>query len=932
MSHNPNTHKWFDTAGLKVGSLNICNLLNKTSDVNTILSDNCFHVFGVSESRLSSKVSDDAVSIHGYSILRKDAQTRLETGLAIYIHQSLNYKYIDTFENHGVECLWIDVRFKGTKPILLGFLYRNPDERVEWFDRFEMLMEDVSTYSNEIILLGDFNIDLLKPQNKWIQICESFSLTQLVNTPTRKTSKSETLIDHIYVTNTINISQVVVPTYGLSDHYPICLVWWKKGIKVPRCSHKTISFRSYETFSSEAFLSDLSLTDFSNVYQLSDPDQALASWYSSFLPVFDKHVPRRTKRVKLTEKPKWLTSEIFNEIKIRDKLLKSKGRGEEFRKQRNKITSMKRAAKKKYFSELISNKKDTKSIWRAINQLSGKSNASSTSSAHLSAEILNHHFTNIAEKIIESDNTDANDLQYLKEYCLSKSIRSQHKFAYIGINEVYKELNVSKSSKSRGTDDLDSKILKLSAPFISDTLTYIYNLCIEKSYYPQAFKDAKVLPLFKTGDQKDPSNYRPISLLSNLSKPLEKHLQRNLQSHFMTYNLFHPNQSGFMKNHSCHTALTNLVEQWHANINNNLLTGVIFVDFTKAFDVIDHNLLRRKLVLYGLSSESVDLLYSFISNRRQVVFQSPETSSLMSTKYGVPQGSVLGPVLFSVYINDLPLHISSPIELFADDTTLHTQGKTVNALCSDLQTEIDKLINWTELNHMSLHPKKSKFMLVTTRQKRQNLTEKIDLKINNKILEEVDTHKILGLNIDKNLSWASHISSVTKKLSKKVFQLNRIKHFLDQHTRKLFFHSYIQPDIDFASTCWDLASKVSLKPLESLFRRSIKLVLHKSSLQNSDYKALKILPFQKKCYLNKATFMYKIMTCIAPPYLSKRFKLIHSRFKDVVFIPRPRTDLFMTSLTFSGAKLWNDMPRFLKNKSTLFSFKIALKRYLFDEL
>ena len=448
------------------------------------------------------------------------------------------------------------------------------------------------------------------------------------------------------------------------------------------------------------------------------------------------------------------------------------------------------------------------------------------------------------------------------------------------------------------------------------------------------FKDAKVLPVFKSGDPSDPSNYRPISILSTLSKPLEKHLKQSLLSYFTAHKLFHPNQSGFRENHSCHTALTNLIEQWQLNINSDLLTGSVFVDFAKAFDTIDHNLLLRKLTIYGLSPQTLKLIASFLTNRRQAVYQDSLVSPLMPIKYGIPQGSVLGPILFSIYINDLPLFISSSCELFADDTTMHTTGKDINDVSNTLQSDVDKLETWSELNHMALHPNKSKFMLVTTRQKRQNITCKSNgLKIHGKILEEVNSHRLLGINIDNNLSWSNHVSMLSKKISKKIFQLNRIKHFLDQHTRKLFFHAYILPDIDYASTCWDLASKKCLKPLQSLYRRSLKLVLlRSSSLEISHYKKLNILPFDMRCQYNKGVFMYKIMNNLAPAYLCERFPVKDIRNKITVVTPRPRTDLFKTSLIYSGSALWREIPLYLKNKNSVSSFKKAYHKHLIEQL
>ena len=928
--------RWLKKSGFKIGYLNACSLLNKLVDVPMILCNynDLFHVFGFSETRFTDNVSDDVITIPGYNIIRKDAKNKLETGIVAYIHQSVNHKRLCNFDYLSIECIWIEIRLKGNKPILLGFIYRNPDERVDWHDRFDQMMEDVSNYYTDIIIMGDFNIDLMKPQEKWKRTIQPYNLSQLVYTPTRVTVNSQTLIDHIYTTNPNNIIEVSVPVYGLSDHFPLCLTWSKKGIRIPKCTHKEIYFRSYKTFVSEQFVSDLCSADFSNIYQYTDPDMALAAWYDTFLTVFDKHVPPKVRRVKPNAKPVWFNEEIYAAIKYRDKLLATTGKDLNFKKQRNKITAMKRIAKRKYFGELISSRKDNKTIWKAINQLSGKSSTPKVCSTELSADCLNKHFSSIAEKTVITDRSKDNDLSILAEYCYHKSMLSKLCFGYLSVHEVYKELCSLKQSNTRGIDTLDGKILQISAPIISEHLTYIYNLCIDKCYYPQAFKEAKVIPILKSGDPNDPSNYRPISILSTLSKPLEKYLKTKLLLHFDKNELFHPNQSGFRKNHSCHTALTNLVEKWHENINNDQLTGVVFLDFTKAFDVIDHTLLSKKLTLYGLASKSVDLISSFLSNRKQAVKLNSVTSELMPVNYGVPQGSILGPIIFSIYINDLPLHISSDCELFADDTTVHNTNKNPDLLCSVLQQDINKLQKWTELNHMALHPQKSKFMLVTTRQKRQNMKHTlIKLNVNGKQLENVESYKLLGLTLDNNLSWSNHILKLTKKLSRKIFQFNRIKHFLDQHTRKLFFYAFIQPDIDYASTCWDLCSKNYIKPLERLYKRAVKIILLKSnSPLTSDFKKLNILPFDLRCRFNKGILMFKTMNNLTPSYLREKFPLNKTRYKTNILIPRPRTDLFMTSFTYSGAKLWYELSDQLKNMHSLPTFKKAFFKQLLTTL
>ena len=458
MTQTNNKTNWLIKNGFKIGFLNVCSLLNKLSDVPGILSNSKtpFHIFGFSETRFTgNNVSKDEITIPGYKPINRPIENKLNTGLLAYVHLSVSHKRIIKYDYLNIECIWIEIRLKGTKPILVGFVYRNPAERVEWYDRFDQMIEDISNEYTDIIILGDFNIDLLKPHEQWKRTFQPHNLSQLVQSPTRITFDTQTLIDHIYVTNPSNVTELSVPVYGLSDHFPVCLTWSKKGIRVPKCTHKEIYIRSYKTFKTENFLSDLRSTDFLMLYQYIDPDMALTFWYNTFLTVFDKHVPLKLRRVKSYTKPAWLNEEIEAAIKYRDELLAATGKDEKFKKQRNKITALKRIAKKKYFGELISSGKDTKSVWKAINQLCGKSSIHKTQSIELSADCLNEHFSTIAEKTVLIDRSKENELSLLTEYCYHKSIRNKLYFDYISVNEVYKELCSLKQSNTRGIDSLD---------------------------------------------------------------------------------------------------------------------------------------------------------------------------------------------------------------------------------------------------------------------------------------------------------------------------------------------------------------------------------------------------------------------------------------------------------------------------------------------
>ena len=338
--------------------------------------------------------------------------------------------------------------------------------------------------------------------------------------------------------------------------------------------------------------------------------------------------------------------------------------------------------------------------------------------------------------------------------------------------------------------------------------------------------------------------------------------------------------------------------------------------------------------MYNLQADTIKFITSFLTDRLQVVVSNSSSSCFLPLNYGVPQGSVLGPLLFSIYINDLPLSIQACCELFADDTTIHSSHSDLATTTKMLQDSVDNLVEWAKQNHMSLHPSKTKSMLITTRQKRQNMQTKLPpLFINNHQVEEVDSHKVLGVTIDNNLSWTSHLSVLSKTVSKKVYMLTKIKHFLNLHARKLFFHAHIQSIIDYASTVWDSASANTIKHLNSLHKRALKLVLLKSnSLTFADYKRLDILPLKYRLQYNKGVMMHKIISGCAPSSLISSFKLSHSHHSRKLYVQIPRIDLFKGSLTYSGAILWNSLPDSLRTCASLISFKQHHQQHLMKRL
>ena len=506
----------------------------------------------------------------------------------------------------------------------------------------------------------------------------------------------------------------------------------------------------------------------------------------------------------------------------------------------------------------------------------------------------------------------------------------------IAVHEVGSLITNLKNKKAMGPDTLNASLLKLALPYIIESLTYIYNLCIEQNAFPSALKIAKIIPLPKSRDSSDLNNFRPISLLSVLSKPIEKHIEKHLMKYMEEHHLFHSFQSGFRQHHSCHTALINLCDSWLDSINQSKINGAIFLDFKKAFDLVNHNILLKKLEVYIQNHRLMSLFKSYLNNRTQSVYINGSCSTLSAIHCGVPQGSVLGPLLFCIFINDLPLHLTNKdvaCDLFADDSTLHTSNANINVVQSSLQQGIYDVVDWCKVNHMVLHPGKTKCMVITSRQKHQIRPLNLHLSLCQKSIEQVSEHRVLGIIIDKELKWQAHINFVCKQLSRNLFLLSKLKHYVDVDTRKLFFQAHCLSRINYASTLWCNACDVHIKRMNSLHRRAAKLILPNPSLSTTEkLLTLNVLPLSHQFDYNTAILMYKLHLGKAAPYLHTFLRRATQRYGSVDYIlPHVRIDLYKSSFAFSGPYVWNSLPCMIKTNLSLKSFKDKLRIHFLNK-
>ena len=456
---------------------------------------------------------------------------------------------------------------------------------------------------------------------------------------------------------------------------------------------------------------------------------------------------------------------------------------------------------------------------------------------------------------------------------------------------------------------------------------------------------AKVTPLYKDGARNDINNYRPISVLPVLSKILEKHVASSLSKFLRDNNLLYELKSAFRPGHSTETALIRLTDQILMNMDNDNVTGLVLIDFRKAFDVIDHELLLKKLSIYGATPSSVAWFKSYLSERKQFISLGKTTSEQLTVKQGVPQGSILGPVLFLLFVNDMPLHVQkSTIDVYADDTTLSSSSnwKTIQSLNQALSLDLCKVERWASENKMYMNMQKTKALLVTGKRLRKRIVQdsgKLEVKTDNAEIVNVENHKLLGMIIDEDLTYEAHVDGLCNKLSKRLGLLRHISPYLKKNQRIIYFNAIIKPLMMYASQVWTLCNKEALERVLRMQKRAARIILEaqRTSRTVTLFNNLSWIPFYNEAYIKRCELAYKRINVTLPNYLNTSLRKnsdVHQRTTrncNLNLLCPLHKNISEGGRTFAvrTVKDWNNLPRSLKTSKSLKSFKAELwKRVL----
>ncbi len=894
----------------------------------------------------------------GYHFHHKPRLNRKGGGVGILLKKALKIKLLPSPNAVSFEHMVCDIT-TGKTALRMVIIYRPPASKVNkstpasFLTEFYTLLERLLTFPGHLIITGDFNFHVDVPDNphaiKLLDTLDSVGLVQLVTGSTHRaghtldlviTRADKPLVDEITLTDPL-----------ISDHLAIL---FSARLPKPPLHRKTITSRKIRSINHDKFIHDIESSGLLTSTTI-DTDNITEVYFKSLNDILDKHAPLKTSTVTVRQGCGWFTDQLRTQKRGLRKLEETKTRSgltvdcqiyeaatTSYRKARN------RAKRDYYTSAIIDASGDQGKLFRVADKLLHNNSDPTLPTHDLPGDLANDFITFFNEKVskIQSSLITPDPSQVnLPPEPVAHSTLSE--FAVLTSKQVY-DLIMNAPIKSSALDPIPADLFRSCLPALLPVLTAIVNHSLQTGTFPDNLKQAQLSPIIKKFnlDPESLNNYRPISNLSFISKLVERAVAKQLTAYMADNNLFEPYQSAYRSDHSTETALLCVMDSLLVALDNRSHVFVSLLDCSAAFDLVVHDtLLKRMSARLGVSGVAYDWFKSYLSNRAQCVSISGHKSNSHPLDCGVPQGSVLGPILFTVYtlpLGDIIRAHSTGYHLYADDTQLFL---TCNKpLCPDsaqqtlkqLEACIAVIRQWMPQNGLKLNDSKTEYLLLHSKHLAKPTPTSIN--IGDEAIPPSHSAKNLGVIFDDTLSLKPHVASICKAAFYQLRRISRIRRFITLPAAKTLVHSFVSSRLDYCNSVLSGLPNCDIQKLQCVQNAAARLVTHSKKYDHITpvLADLHWLPVRYRILFKVLVLTYRALEGTAPPYIQSLLsqhtpkRALRSAAKFSLTVPRSNTISYGARAfsRFAPAE-FNKLPESLTKSATLSAFKSGLKTHLF---